>query len=84
MTAAAATPLKGSVRGIIFHDVCEESKLDDLRGILDASELSQFSSMPRPSTFALRILRLLKPSIQFCSAAENKSNPRSNITTMGS
>ena len=36
MTAAAAPPLKGFVRGIIFHDVCEEIRLEELRRILDA------------------------------------------------
>jgi hypothetical protein len=36
LPAEALPPLKGSVLGIIFHDVCEEIKLEDLRGILDA------------------------------------------------
>lgn len=36
MADAALAKLKGSVLGIIFHDVCEEIRLEDLRGILDA------------------------------------------------
>lgn len=36
MPSASVLPLKGSVRGIIFHDVCEEIKLEDLRQLLGA------------------------------------------------
>lgn len=36
MTTTAVPLLKGSVRGIIFHDICEEIRLESLRQILGA------------------------------------------------
>jgi len=36
VTAASASPLKGSVLGILLFDVCEEIRLEELRRILDA------------------------------------------------
>ena len=34
--SSARLPLKGSVLGVILHDVCEEIKLEELRDILGA------------------------------------------------
>ena len=35
-TSTAAAPLKGCVLGVILHDVCEEIRFEELRGILGA------------------------------------------------
>lgn len=40
MTASSTAPLRGSVLGIILHDVCEEIRLEELRRILDAKRIA--------------------------------------------
>lgn len=48
MTGASDSPLKGSVLGIILHDICEEIRLEDLRGLLDATRIAPVFKHPTP------------------------------------
>jgi len=47
LTTAAPT-LKGSLVGIIFHDVCEEMRLEEVRRILDAKRTAPTFKHPTP------------------------------------
>ena len=48
MPEASDSPLRGSVLGIILHDVCEEIRLEQLRQILDAKRTMQVFKHPMP------------------------------------
>lgn len=48
MTAPFGSALKGSVLGIIFHDVSEEIRLEQLRQILDAKQSEPVFKHPTP------------------------------------
>jgi hypothetical protein len=58
LTAASALPLKGSVLGIILHDVCEEIRLEELRQILGAKPTAQTFKHPMPE-----YVRFAKPPV---------------------
>jgi len=45
---ASDSPLRGSILGIILHDVCEEIRLEQLRQILDAKRTMQVFKHPMP------------------------------------
>lgn len=48
MAATCPSPLKGSVLVIIFHDICEEIRLGELRQILDAKQTEPVFKHPMP------------------------------------
>jgi hypothetical protein len=48
VTTTAVPILKGSVRGAIFHDVCEEIRLENLREILGAKRTAPIFKHPTP------------------------------------
>ena len=48
MATTAMSPLRGSLLGIIFHDVCEEIRLEELRRILDAKRTEPTFKHPTP------------------------------------
>ena len=48
MPVTPDAPLSGSVFGIILHDVCEEIRLEQLRGLLDAKRIAPVFKHPTP------------------------------------
>ena len=66
--ASSSSTLKGSLLGIILHDVCEEIRLEELRSILDAKRTPTVFKHATPEMFVSRTLRSSKRLTQFCSA----------------